>query len=68
MITKRTEYNYETPYMGPFFITQCFTNGTVSLKFVMIEIKYHIRHIKQYNFDTKFEDSSSKNMYDNVNI
>ena len=68
MITKRTEYKYETPYMGPFLITQCFTNGTVSLKCGTIEIKCHIRHIKPYNSDTKVEDSSSKNMYDDVNI
>ena len=31
MITKHTAYNYETPYMGPFLITQCFINGTVKL-------------------------------------
>ena len=68
MITKHTEYKYETTNMGTFLITQCFTNGTVSLKFGTIEIKYNIRHIKPYNSDTKVEDSSSKNMYDDVNI
>ena len=26
-----TVYKYETPYKGQFLITQCLTNGTVSL-------------------------------------
>ena len=25
MLTKHTAYKYETPYKGPFVITQCFT-------------------------------------------
>ena len=31
MLTKHTRYKYETPYTGPFLITQCFNNGTVNL-------------------------------------
>ena len=31
MLTNHTEYKYETPYRGPFVITQCFTNGMVNL-------------------------------------
>ena len=33
MITKHNAYKYETPYMVPFVITQCFTNGTVNLQY-----------------------------------
>ena len=31
MLTKHTAYKFETPYKGPFVITQCFTNITVKL-------------------------------------
>ena len=32
MLTNHTTYKYETPYKGPFLITQYFTNGTVNLQ------------------------------------
>ena len=32
MLTDHTAYKYETPYKGPFLITQCFNNGKVMLK------------------------------------
>ena len=28
IITNQTAYKYETPYTGPYVITQCFTHGT----------------------------------------
>ena len=31
MLTNHTSYKYETPYMVPFLITRCFTNGSVNL-------------------------------------
>ena len=31
MLTKHTAYKYETPYKGPFVITQYFTKRTVNL-------------------------------------
>ena len=34
MLAKHTAYKYETPYKGPFLITQCLTNGTVKFKMV----------------------------------
>ena len=68
MLTKHTIYKYETPYKGPFVITQCFTNGAVHLQHGAVQIKYNIRRIKPYKSDTKVEDYSSKNMYDDVNI
>ena len=56
------------PYKGPFAIKKCFTNGTVKLKYGPTEIRYNIRIIKPYKSDTKFEDSNSKNMSDDVRI
>ena len=49
-------------------ITQCFTNGMVTLQCGAIQINYNICHIKPYIYDTNVEYSSSKNMYDYVNI
>ena len=33
MLTNQTAYKYETPYKGPFLITQCFTNGTGNFQY-----------------------------------
>ena len=43
ILTKHTAKKCETPYMGSFFITKCFTNGTVKLK--MVQHKLHIIYI-----------------------
>ena len=56
MLTKHTVYKYETPHMGPFLITQYFTNGTVKVQCGAIQITYKIRRIKPYKLDTKVED------------
>ena len=68
MIAKHTAYTYETPYKGPFVITQCFPNGTVNLKCGAIKIKYNIRRIKPYKSDITVEDSNSKDMSDYIRI
>ena len=60
ILTKHTVYKYETPYTGPFFITQYFTNITVNLHCGTKKIRYNIRHIKPYKSDTKVEEISSK--------
>ena len=65
MITNHTAYKYETPYKCPSVITQCFTNGTVTLQYGPTKIRYNIRQIKS---DTKVEDYSSKNTSDDVSI
>ena len=31
ILTNHTAYKYDTPYKGPFVITQCFTNVTLNL-------------------------------------
>ena len=68
MVPNHTAYKYETPYKGPVMITQCFTNGRVNLRCGEVKIKYNIHCIKPYEYDTKVENFSSKNMSDDVNI
>ena len=55
MLTNIAAYKYETPYNGPFVITQCWTNGTVALQCGLIKIRYHILSIKPYSYDIKVE-------------
>ena len=55
MLTDHAAYKYETPYTGPFLITQCFANGTVKLQCGAIKITYNICRIKPSKLDTKFE-------------
>ena len=68
MLNNHTAQKYETPYKGPFMIKQCFTNGTVNLQCGAVKIKYNIRRIKPYKSNTKVEDYTSKNVYDDVNM
>ena len=68
MLPNHTEYKYETPYKGPFMITQCFTYSRVKLQYGTTKNRYNIRQIKPYKLDTKVEDSNSKNMSDDVSI
>ena len=58
MFTKHTEYRYGMPYTVPFVITQCLTNGTVTLQCGEIEIRYNIRCMNPYKSDTKVKDFS----------
>ena len=46
MINQNDTLKYETPYIGPFEIAQCWTNGMVTLQYGMEKIRYNIRHIK----------------------
>ena len=47
ILANHTAFKYETPYKGPFLITQCFTNGTVNLQCGAINFKDGIRRISQ---------------------
>ena len=58
MLTNKIAYKYEIPYKGPFLITWCFTNGTVSLQCGTTQVTYNIRRINPYKSDTKVEDIS----------
>ena len=55
-------------YKSPFVITNCFNNVTVKLQCGVIEIKYIIRRIEPYKYDTNVEDIKSKIMWEDVNI
>ena len=68
MITNNDAYKYETPYKGPFLITKCWTNVTVTLQYGAIKIRHNIICIKPYTSDTNVEDIIPENMYDDVNI
>ena len=61
ILTKESAFKDETPYNGPFEITQCWTNGTVTLQCDIIKNRYNIRHIKLYKSDTKIGDNISEN-------
>ena len=43
-------------------------HGHITKQYGAIKIKYNICCIKPYKFDAKVEDSSSKNISDDVNI
>ena len=68
MLNNNAAYKYETPYKGPFVITQCWTNGTVTIQYGPIQTKHNILRIKPYKFDTNVEDINTKNMCDDFNI
>ena len=68
MFNNSAAYKYEKPYKGLFGITQCWTNGTVTLQCVVMKIRYNIRLIKPYKYDTSVEYINPENIYDNFNI
>ena len=68
MINNHAAYKYETPYKGPFVITQCWTNGTVTLQYGPTKIRYNIGRNNPYTSDTNNEDITPENMYDDVRI
>ena len=49
-------------------ITQCFTNGTINLKFGAKKFRYNILQNNPYKLDTKDENMSSKDISDDVSI
>ena len=52
MLNNSAAYKYETPYKGPFVITQCWTNGMVTIQCDAIKIRHNIHRIKPYTSDT----------------
>ena len=55
IINNHAAYKYETPYKGPFVVTQCWTNGTVTLRCGSKTIGHNIRRIYPYTSDTNVE-------------
>ena len=68
MLTNHNEYKCETPYKGPFVITQCLNNVTVNLQYGSTKIRLNIRRIKQYKLENKVEHFNSINVSDYVRI
>ena len=68
MLNNSAAYKYETPYKGPFVITQCWTNGTITLQCDAIKIRHNIHQIKPYTSDKNVKDINPENVYDYVNI
>ena len=68
MINNHAAHKYETPYKGQFLITRYFTNGTVNIQYGPTKIRYNIRWINTYKYDTKVEDINPENMCDDVII
>ena len=68
MLNSHALYKYKTPYKGPFVITWCWTNGTVTRKYGPIQITHNIHWIMPYKSYTNVEYIKPENMCDNVNI
>ena len=60
MLNNQNSIKYETPYKGPFLITQCCTNGTVTIQYCATKIRYNIRWIKPYKYDTNVGDITTE--------
>ena len=56
MINNNADFRYKTTYLGPFEITHCNTNITVTLQYAYIKIRYSIGRIDPYTSDTNVED------------
>ena len=68
MLNNHDAYKYETSYKGSFLITQCWTNGTVTIQYGATKSRHNIRCIKPYKFDTNVEYITTENIYDDVKI
>ena len=55
MLKNNAAYKYETPYKGPFLITQGWNNVTVALQCGLTKIRHNICRIKPYTSNTNVE-------------
>ena len=55
MLVDKNAFKYETPYNGMFDVTQCCTNGTVTLECGTVKNGYNIHQINPYTTDTNVE-------------
>ena len=63
MLDNHSAYKYETPYKGPFFITQYWTNNTVTLQFGAIKFRYNIRHINSHTYGKNVKNNNLNTNY-----
>ena len=68
MLANNTAYKYETTYKVPFVITQCWTNGTVTLQCSEIKLGIIYAALIHINMIQTLKILAWKNMYDDVNI
>ena len=68
ILTNNNSYIYETPYNGPFLITQYWKNSMVTLQCGLIKIRHNIRRINPYKYHTNIEYINPENMCDDVSI
>ena len=61
MLNNDSTFKYEMMYKFPFDITQCLNNGTVKIQCGEKTIRYNIRCIKPYKYDTNVDDTISEN-------
>ena len=64
MLINNANLKYKYPYIGTFDITQCYTNGTVTLQYSAIKIRYNIGSTKPYTSDTNVEDFITEKDFD----
>ena len=48
MATDRSANKYKTPFRGPYEIVQTWTNGTVTLRTIVVTMKKYIYNVKPY--------------------
>ena len=53
-------YKYEIKHKGPFVISQCWNNSTVTLQCDETKIRYNTRHVDPHTPDIKVEHINSK--------
>ena len=68
MIDNYAAYKYETPYKGPFLITQCWTNGMATVQYGEAKIRYTIQCIKPYTYDKTLKILTPKLNIDNITL
>ena len=68
MLNNYAEYKYEIPYKGPFMINWCWTNVTVTIQYVPIQIRHNICWIKTYKYDKNVGDINPENISDDVKV
>ena len=56
-VVRRTmDYKYKIPFQGPYKIIQTWTNGTVTIKTVVVTSRLNIRRLKTYNNPEVYSD------------
>ena len=68
MLVHNMAFKYEIPYNVQLEIMHCWTNGKVTIQYVLKKSRYSIRWIRPHISDTNIEHTNPENMHDNFNI